>query len=261
MLLDAEKQTVEVPTDKLFEQRKKLEDALLLEKISLKALQSLIGSLNFLCRAIAPGRAFSRRLIGATRGLAHPREVTRVTLSMKEDLKMWLEFLAKFNGVSLFRDPIWESNADVEFFTDAAASIGLGIYVQGNWAHAKWGNHFPVETAANNITFLELFPIVAAVHMFGELIRNKKVLFHCDNMAVCEIMNSQSSRCPRIMDLVRPLVLACLELNVTFKVQHLAGCKNSIADALSRFQMDVFYRVAPRAAPSSTPIPEHLWLL
>ena len=87
---------------------------------------------------------------------------------MKGDLMMWLEFLTNFNGVSLFRDPHWASNADVEFFTDAAASIGLGIYVQVKWAQARWGNYFPAETAPNNITFLELFPVVAAVHMFGD---------------------------------------------------------------------------------------------
>ena len=36
------------------------------KKITLRELQSLIGKLNFACRAIAPGRAFLRRLIDAT---------------------------------------------------------------------------------------------------------------------------------------------------------------------------------------------------
>ena len=67
---------------------------------------------------------------------------------------MWLEFLDKYNGVSVFRELEWLTNEDMEFFTDAAASIGMGIYLDGKWAQAKWGTHFPNGTAGNNITFL-----------------------------------------------------------------------------------------------------------
>ena len=154
LLLDAAKQTVEVPRDKLEELKTKIRNMLSLKKVHLKALQSLIGSLNFVSRAVAPGRPFLRRIIASTIGLKQPHHVTRVTAAMKGDLYMWLEFLDKFNGVSLFRDMAWTSNGDYEFFTDAAASIGLGIYVKGKWAHARWDGRFKSETQNNNITFL-----------------------------------------------------------------------------------------------------------
>ena len=70
---------------------------------------------------------------------------------------MWREFLEKYYGISDFRDQIWLKNEDMEFFTDAAASIGMGIYMDGKWAQARWGTHFPNETKENNITFLEYF--------------------------------------------------------------------------------------------------------
>jgi hypothetical protein len=41
-----------------------------------------------------------------------------------------------------------------------------------------------------------------ALHIFGDKIRNEKVLFHCDNAAVVEIINKQTCKCPRVMDLV-----------------------------------------------------------
>ena len=174
LLLDSEKQTVEVPRDKLEELKAKINKTLSLKKVQLKALQSLIGSLNFVCRAVGPGRPFLRRLIVSTKGLKQPHHVTRVTAAMKSDLHMWLKFFDKFNGVSLFRDVAWTSNGDYEFFTDAAASIGLGIYVKEKWAHARWDGHFKNEILNSNITFLELFPIVAAVNMFRDIIRNQK---------------------------------------------------------------------------------------
>ena len=81
-----------------------------MKKVSLKQLQSLIGSLNFACRAIAPGRAFLRWLIGSTIALKAPHLVTRVNNNMKADLNMWLEFLKNHNGVSVFRDQLWTTS-------------------------------------------------------------------------------------------------------------------------------------------------------
>ena len=163
--------------------------------------------------------------------------------------------------MSIFRDKLWVSNDDIEFFTDSAASIGMGIFVNGKWAQGKWGSNFPTEVKSNNITFLELFPILVALEIFGDVVKNKKVLFHCDNAAVCEMINSQTSKCERVMDLVRPMVLRCLHLNAFIKAQHIPGVKNIIADALSRFQMGIFHENAPRADPFPTMIPRHLLLL
>ena len=75
------------------------------------------------------------------------------------------------------------------------------------------------------------------------------------------VINSQTSKCERVMDLVHPMVLQCLKLNAFIKAQHIPGVKNIIADALSRFQMEIFHEKAPRADPFPTAIPRHLWLL
>lgn len=39
------------------------------KKVTLRQLQSLLGKLNFACRAVVPGRAFCRWLIDATVGV------------------------------------------------------------------------------------------------------------------------------------------------------------------------------------------------
>jgi hypothetical protein len=101
-------------------------------------MQSIIGSLNFACRAIAPGRAFIRRLINSTKGVSSPHHMIRVYRGMIADLITWNTFLSAFNGVSVFRNRLWLSNTDIEFFMDSAASIGLGIFVNGHWAQEKW---------------------------------------------------------------------------------------------------------------------------
>ena len=150
---------------------------------------------------------------------------------------------------------------DLELFTDAAASIGWGVYMDGKVAQAEWGDHFSQECKTNNITFLEYFPILVAINIFQKKLSNKKVIFHCDNAAVVEIINYQSSKCPRVMDLVRPFVLKCLELNTIVRAQHIKGINNSIADSISRFKMQLFRVLAPNAEAHPMPIPQHLWQL
>jgi hypothetical protein len=174
---------------------------------------------------------------------------------------MWLEFLEKYHGISVFRDQIWLKNENMEFFTDAAASIGMGIYMDGKWAQARWGKHFPNETRGNNITFLEYFPILVALHIFKDKVKNKRVLFHCDNAAVVEIINKHTCKCPRVMDLVRSLVLQCMKINTEIKAKHIPGIKNIIAYSISRLNTQVFREHAPAAEKLPTEIPPFLWQL
>jgi hypothetical protein len=64
--INTQKQTVTIPMDKLEEMVQKIKTMLKQKKVTLKQIQSMIGSLNFAYRAVAPGRAFLRRLIGCT---------------------------------------------------------------------------------------------------------------------------------------------------------------------------------------------------
>ena len=64
------------------------------------------------------------------------------------------------------------------------------------------------------------------------------------------------------MDLIRAITLQTLQYNFTFTATHIPGLDNSIADSLSRFQMDRFRSLAPSASPTASAIPpigdEHL---
>eukprot|EP00105_Crassostrea_gigas_P040664 XP_019924812.1 PREDICTED: uncharacterized protein LOC105333150 [Crassostrea gigas] len=55
-----------LPEDKLVNLRQLLAKTVHRRKVHLKELQSLIGSLNFACQVVTPGRAFLRRLIDST---------------------------------------------------------------------------------------------------------------------------------------------------------------------------------------------------
>ena len=46
-------------------------------------------------------------------------------------------------------------------------------------------------------TFMELFPIVLAIKLWGKCIQNQKVIFFCDNQAVVAMINKQSIPQPK----------------------------------------------------------------
>ena len=223
-------------------------------KASLVQIQSLVGSLNFVCKAVAPGRAFLRRLIALTVGLKQPHHKVRLSQGAKLDLVMWLSFLQHYNGLTPFLRENWDSNVAIELFTDAAASIGYGAYFQGRWVQGRWPSEWLASSPS--IALLEFFPVVVALICWAPLLANCRVLFRSDNVAVVGIINKQTSPCMRIMQLVRAMVMQCLKFNIIFKAVHIPGINNNIADALSRFQMGRFRALAPRAQMDMTPLPQ-----
>jgi predicted alpha/beta hydrolase len=57
------------------------------------------------------------------------------------------------------------------------------------------------------------------------------------------------------MKLVRSLFFIAAKRNFHVLIRHIPGSDNSIADSLSRMQMERFRELAPLAAPTATPIP------
>lgn len=257
--IDSEEMVIRLPMSKVKEIVERIQDILKKEKVTLKQMQSLIGVLNFACRAVVPGRPFCRRLINSICGLTKPFHHLRLSKGMRQDLQLWLCFFEGFNGISVFHDRYWVFNEDVQLFTDSAASLGFGAFYAGKWTYAAWPQSWLELGITNDITVLELFPLVVALHIWGEELRNKKICFRCDNIAVVHIVNTMTSKSDRIMVLLRALTLVCLRLNIVVKATHVSGVKNKLADALSRLQILKFHTLAPDAEPMPDQVPDHLW--
>ena len=109
-----------------------------------------------------------------------------------------------------------------------------------------------------NIAFLELFPIVIALHIWGPYMANRCVAFYTDNAAIVDIINRQTSKHQLVMILVRDLVLTSLKYNILFRARHIPGVHNSGADYISRFQVEQFKQISPEADVLPTPVPANL---
>ena len=219
-----------------------------------RELESLIGHLHHAAKVVWPGRTFLRRMIdllGCFRKKDHP---IRLNKEFHRDLQWWHQFLVDWHGVNFWLFPGNTPTAGVEVSSDAAGSLGFGVYLEGMWFTGSW---MPSQRE-QSIAYKELFPVVVSAHVWGHLWCRRHVLFRSDNGSVVHILNARTSKVPCLMHLLRSLLLAAARHSFSFSAQHIPGVTNSIADALSRFHWQDFRRLAPEAHRHPTPIPPQL---
>jgi hypothetical protein len=82
------------------------------------------------------------------------------------------------------------------------------------------------------------------------------VSFYIDNQTLVSIINKRTSKDKKIMKLIRSLVFLTMDNSIQFKALHIEGVTYNIADAIPRFQMSRFRKLAPSADELPTMIPE-----
>lgn len=247
-----------LPDSKIIRLKLLLHKLLSAKKTTLRDLQSLLGMLVFTSRVIPMGRVFTKRLYKATCGVKSPSAHIRVTVQMREDLRMWSHFIDGFNGRCVWQDE-FTSIQSLNFFTDAAGSSGYGAFFNGRWSAERWPDLWIQRGYHKNVTLLELFPVLVSLVIWGEEFRGKRLLLYSDNKGVVFAINCQSSKSDPVVTILRQIVLYCLKLNVWLKASYLEGEKNLIADSLSRLQIQRFRDLAPEADLYGTPCPQCLW--
>ena len=154
----------------------------------------------------------------------------------------------------MFIDSTWISSDSIQLYSDAASTQGFAAVFGARW----FNGNFPELWQGYNIAVLELYPIVAALELWGQSFANHSVLFLTDNQAVVEVINKQSARNNYLMRLLRRLVVTALKFNVYFKAKHIPGKTNVIADRLSRIQEFAARQAAPWLHSHPDPIPPEL---
>ncbi len=256
LILDSDRMEIRLPLDKLERLREMLDSLLLKKKCTKQQLLCLLGHLNFACRAIGPGRTFISRIIEATKGVKKLYYQVNLSQECKADMAMWKTLCDSWNGISLFIEDTFTSAEQMDLFTDASGTIGYGGYYRGSWFFGSWNELEPaLDASALSIAFKELYAIIVAAIIWGKHWQRKRIVFFCDNQAVVDIISKGRSHCTNIMKLMRRLVIVAAHCSFNYSARHIPSKSNSIADALSRFNFDLFQKLAPDAAPNPCPLP------
>ena len=93
LILDTVNQVIRIPQDKIDRAISMILYCTSKKKIKLRDLQKLCGFLNFLCKAIVPGRAFTRRIYAHGNKLTKKDHHLKVTKGSKIRLGNMAQFL------------------------------------------------------------------------------------------------------------------------------------------------------------------------
>ena len=157
-------------------------------------------------RIIPQGRAFISRLLDLCTTVENLQDTLVLDVGCRSDLSFWALLCTKWNGISFFYNDEVETSAALEFYTDAAPSVGFGGYHGREWFCAAWPEEILSLPPEHHSSALhEIYPIVISCVLWGHLWCRKKITVFCDNEAAVCIINKGRSSVPFINRLVRCL--------------------------------------------------------
>ena len=241
------------------------------KKVKVKELQELTGYLNFLSKAIFPGQAFTRRMYSKfSNVLSKGSQVKsyhhiRIDKEFRFDCEVWRIFL-EMDKCTLVCRPMVDLNTVVQastigFFTDASGnySLGFGGAYDNQWFYGGWDSEF-MEFAKPSIAFMELYALTAGVLIWSDKLQNKRIVVHCDNKSVVQMVNNTTSSCKNCMYLIRLIVLSGLTHNRRLFATYVSSEDNAIADSLSRLDFKCFWKLAPSTmSKHQMALPKEIW--
>ena len=275
LLIDAVRKVICVPQEKIDKALQLIDNLLQASKhkATVYNIQKLCGLLNFMGRAIVPGRAFTRRLYSIPNGQKRKdgtvvqlkqHHHVRLTSENLQDLRMWKQFLthpsAYFRSFMDFTR-VWTAE-EVKFFTDASknSSLGCGGWSDTDYYYTQWDSDFILQHDPS-IAYLELHAVTVGVKLWLHKYKNRCIIIGCDNQAVVQMLNNMTISCKNCMQLIRIIVLESLVHNVRLYTKYIESEQNEILDALSHLQFARFNRLTARMNMSCKPddIPCELW--
>ena len=192
---------------------------------SKKDLQSLLGSLLYVTKCVAPARSFLNRMLLLLRHNAHVSKIL-LTQDFFQDLAWFNNFLQLYNGVTFYD----QLPSNIEVHLDACLT-GLG----GHFGNMIYTLPIPLGFQQYDITHLEMVNIIVAAKIWALHWSNRIIRIYSDNMAVIQVLTTGKARDQTLATCARNLWLIAVLNNIKLQFSHIPGKHNNLADLLSRW--------------------------
>ena len=263
MLIDNEKQRISIPQSKIEKALKQIHGIINSKKrkTMVTQIQKLCGLLNFFCRAILPGRAFTTRIYANLTGVnakLKPHHHIKVGAETILDLQVWETFLGSpmaYSRPFLDLDNCVHAE-ELDWFSDAAKSVkkGYGGHHMSHWFYGQWDANF-IKDCDPSIEFLKLYALVIGVLLWTKYHQNSRITLFCDNESVVFMVNNQSSKCRNCMIFIRIITMHCMSHNTRVYAKHVRTHLNKRADDLSRLKVSAFKETCQNMGLDIDPYP------
>jgi hypothetical protein len=191
---------VSLPEDKRLAVKEKVREALKTEKVSLKSLHSLSGSLSHVSMVVPEGcsnlRGLWNLLSSMSSASSNPHVQCSWSTASRRDLEWWNSYLDSSDiSMRLCTEPTADDSFHI--FSDASTSWGVGIVIGSEYDRFRlaegWENW---EGEPKDIGWLEFIAVELAVFFLlsTHRLRNRHILVHVDNQGVVGAWNARVSR-------------------------------------------------------------------
>lgn len=241
--------SLSLPSDKLQGLLADIRAALARRTVPRKALQSVVGKMQWASRVVFGGRVFMRACVDGLSSVLHPGHHVSLSGAMRADLHWWLQNAAMQNGAVSLRPGL----PTFFVYTDACLSPvpSVGVFCAGAFVSLRGAAlgalGLPVPPAGESINVWECFAVWVALRLFSGWWRGARVQVFCDNAATVAWLGGGAPRPPAARAVVQGVFSVCVCDHIRLSVQHIAGEQNVLADTLSRRQWALF---GPQCASS-----------
>ena len=272
-LLNGFSHSLSIPEEKVNKAMYMLKQVIDNRKVTIRFIQQLTGTLNFLNRTVVPGRAFTRGLYAKLKlhdnkgRLLLPYHHMYLNSDFIQDCLVWVTFLKNPANLHISRPFVDFSDDKNEeclfFYSDASKNenFGIGAVFNNRWIVGRWTPGF-IKSEDPSIEFLELIALVAALYTWkgSRQLNNGRVRLYCDNQAVVAMINTLASSCSQCRKLIRLVALLQIQNNIRIFVNFVRSRDNGLADSLSRMDYSRFSKLAgPSMSPVPDDIPSNIW--
>ena len=229
IIIDLDTMCVEIPKEKIESFSQTIKEVTGKRFITKKQLQSIIGSINHLSKAVEGARLFMNRLLAALR--ESEGDLVRVDHDIKSDLQWFEKFLPTFNGKAIINTGKVSKTIEVD-----SCLIGGG----GADGRSCYMYKYPEGmTESFHISQLEAINCLIGIKaLTGPQQANSVVIVECDNLGAVYVLQNSKGRDRVINAVARAIWFFACKNNIIFNYKHKPGILMNIPDTLSRAYLD-----------------------
>ncbi|KAG2340133.1 hypothetical protein BDR05DRAFT_977435 [Suillus weaverae] len=206
-------------------------------KRSLRDFEHITGSLNWalnVCPLLRPGLS---AVYAKIKGKSNSKGMLWLNRAVVEELVWAAYHLERSNGIFLLKSVSWCYNPlplnTLEVYCDASGS-GMGFWYPS--LNLAFQSGLPERPPITDIFFTEVLCVASAIHdAVTWLPRDGQLAVFTDSLNTVFMFNSLSGG-PGFNQLLMDVVETIMVFKVDFRVFHISGCDNIIADRLSHWR-------------------------
>jgi hypothetical protein len=246
LIIDAPSLTLHLPEDKRASYLAELQQFRRTYEASAtcprKPLERLLGKLIFTSKVCRWGFLFVQAIMDELYpGTSPPGNSATLSDALWHDISFWEMALGShyttWMGIrqqqvhTVLGTAICSSDTDldIELFSDASKSFGVGGILGTEVLSMPWGK----DVSSVHIGALELEALHQCLHNWRHRLAGSRVLCWVDNVQALVAVNKGASRLPPLRDTLLKIALLGLEYNFDVRARHIQGIMNP-ADAPSR---------------------------